>query len=156
MKKESNMTLTFRIGFLYSALSIVLIIAGCNKTKNFKDLNLLVQKEWQLTSVTSNGIDVSNDCDLDDVLKFEDDSKFDYNFGVLECDNDNLEKTAKSWKIIDDYTVLRMKYKIRGNSNGSAIDYWKIIELSDSLLIVEDDLAEENNQIPEVRTYQIF
>ena len=37
---------------------------------------------------------------------------------------------------------------------GVLIEYWKIIEINDSLLILADALAEDNGQNPEIRIYK--
>lgn len=47
-----------------------------------------------------------------------------------------------------------MKYNFSGNGIGSLVEYWRIVELSETTLILEDSFAEDNNQIPEIRTYQ--
>ncbi|GJM31840.1 MAG: hypothetical protein DHS20C18_08410 [Saprospiraceae bacterium] len=138
---------------LWSTLIFCLFV-GCNKTADFKDLDVLTGKEWQLKSIQQDGIEISESCDLDDVLFFENASTFNYDFGTSVCDEDQgLEKTADTFKIIDDFTTLRMKYKFTGDQgHGELIEYWEIVELNDSTLILKDALALDNNQIPEIRT----
>jgi hypothetical protein len=136
-----------------SGAIVLLVTTGCNKAKKFEDLHLLTEKNWQLTSRTQGGADITKECDLDDELLFEDATMFNYDFGNLSCPDNDLTKEAKTWKIMDDYTVLRMKYKFSGQGIASLVEYWKITELSDTLLILEDASAEENDQIPEIRTY---
>ena len=143
--KKQWIVLFFAITFTF--------LAGCDKTDEFKDLELLTKKDWHLTSRTQGGVDITADCDLDDVLFFEDATKFKYDYGVLSCNDYDVNKVGDTWKIIDDFTVLRMKFKISGDVTGSMIEYWKIIELSETSLILEDALAEDNDQIPEMRTY---
>lgn len=139
--------------FVFLALITLPLLTGCNKTDDFEDLELLTKKNWHLTSKTQAGVDITNDCDLDDVLLFEDATKFNYEDGVLNCFEDDLNKVGDTWKIIEDFTVLRMKYKFSGEGRGSLVEYWKIIELSETSLIIEDALAADNDQIPEIRTY---
>ncbi len=139
---------------VFLSVITVTFIAGCDKTEDFEDLELLTKKSWQLTSRTQGGTDITNDCDLDDLLLFEDATKFNYEYGVLSCSDNDLTKVGDTWKIIDDFTVLRMKYKISGDVTGSIIEYWKIIELTETSLIIEDALAENNDQVPEIRTYR--
>ncbi|NEN24385.1 hypothetical protein G3O08_12810 [Cryomorpha ignava] len=139
--------------FVFLSLITLPLLTGCNKTDDFEDLELLTKKNWHLTSRTQGGVDITNDCDLDDILLFEDATKFNYEDGVLNCFENDLNKVGDTWKIIDDLTVLRMKYKFSGEGRGSVVEYWKIIELSETSLIIEDALAEDNDQIPEIRTY---
>lgn len=138
---------------LFLAVAFI-FFAGCSKTADFEDLDLLTQKNWHFTSRVQGGTDLTDDCDLDDVLVFTDATDFDYNFGDLICGDSSFVKDADTWKIIDDFTVLRMKYRFNGNGAGTIIEYWKILELNDTLLMVEDALAEGNDQVPEIRTYQ--
>lgn len=128
-------------------------LTGCNKTEDFEDLELLTKKNWHLTSRTQGGIDITNDCDLDDILFFEDATKFKYDYGVLSCNDYDVNKVADTWKIVDDFTVLRMKYKLSVEVTGSMSEYWNIIELSETSLILENASAEDNDKIPEIRTY---
>lgn len=139
--------------FVFLSLITLPLLTGCNKTDDFEDLELLTKKNWHLTSRTQGGVDITNDCDLDDILLFEDATKFNYEDGVLNCFENDLNKVGDTWKIIDDFTVLRMKYKFSGEGRGSVVEYWKIIALSETSLIIEDALAEDNDQIPEIRTY---
>ncbi|MCR9099957.1 MAG: hypothetical protein NXI25_08405 [bacterium] len=137
----------------FPAAAFVFLL-GCNKTADFEDLDLLTQKDWHLTSRVQGGTALTDDCDLDDVLVFTNATGFDYNFGDLICGDSSFVKDADTWKIIDDFTVLRMKYRFKGSGKGTIIEYWKILELNDTLLLVEDALAEGNDQVPEIRTYQ--
>lgn len=139
--------------FVFLSIVTFTFLTGCNKTDDFKDLELLTQKNWHLISRTQGGTDIANDCDLDDIVFFEDATKFKYDYGGLNCNDYDVNKVADTWKIIDDFTVLRMKYKLSGEVTGSIVEYWKIVELSETSLIIEDALAESNGQIPEIRTY---
>jgi hypothetical protein len=159
MNAEQSVSILFSL--LHTPKRTILFLAvafvffpGCNKTADFEDLDLLTQKDWHLTSRVQGGIALTDDCDLDDVLVFTDATDFDYNFGDLICGDSSFVKDADTWKIIDDFTVLRMKYRFEGSGKGTIIEYWKILELNDTLLMVEDALAEGNGQVPEIRTYQ--
>lgn len=46
-----------------------------------------------------------------------------------------------------------MKYKLNGEASGALIEYWKIIELCDTSLILKDTTAETNDLSPEIRHY---
>lgn len=141
-------------GIVYLSAIILTFLSGCNKTDEFEDLNLLTEKNWQLTSIVQGGIDITDDCDLDDLLIFEDATQFNYDYGILYCIDNDIAKAGDTYKIIEDFTVLRMKYKINGEVTATLIEYWKITELSETSLIIEDASAEGNDQIPEIRIYQ--
>ncbi len=147
---------TFWGSLLCALVFGVLPGTGCNKTDDFEDLDLLIQKEWKLTSITKENVEISEPCDLDDILRFDDASTFSYDFGLMQCSEEAaLQRTATRWKIIDHFTTLRLKFDLSGSNIGSgeAIEYWKIITLTETMLVVEDALAEDNSQIPEIRTY---
>ena len=154
-EKRISICLLPNIKYWFVVLSVLTFtfLTGCNKTDDFEDLELLTKKNWHLTTITQGGIDITKDCDLDDILFFKDASKFNYDYGDLSCNDYDVNKVADTWKIIDDFTVLRMKYKLSVEVTGSMIEYWNIIELSETSLILEDALAEDNDQIPEIRTY---
>lgn len=140
--------------FILWLLVTVFSLNGCNETADFEYLDLLTQKTWELTERMQDGIDITEDCDLDDVLIFENAADFDYDAGTLTCFDFDQSKSADTWKIIDDFTVLRMKFRFSNDGKGTLIEYWKITELSENLLVMEDALAEDNGQVPEIRTYQ--
>lgn len=139
--------------FVFLSIITFLFLTGCNKTDDYEDLELLLNKNWQLISIFQGGIDITNECDLDDVLLFKDATKFTFNYGTLSCFEDDLIITGDTWKIIDDFTVLRMKYKFSGDGRGSMVRYYKIIELNEYSLVVADELYDDNDQIPEIRTF---
>jgi hypothetical protein len=138
------------------AVFMLLAFSACNKTEDFEKLDLLTSKNWNLMSIKQDGVIVSDSCDLDDVLYFENASEFSYDNGALNCNNEGSSTmTAKSWKIIEDFTVIRLKYKISGGSaRGEMVEYWKIETLNDSMLVVKDNTAESSGLVPEIRTYE--
>lgn len=143
IKRDSCILLIIALGFL-----------SCNKTKDYPKLNLLINKEWNLIKVEKSGENITSSCNYDDVLIFANDKDFQYNFGLENCDESETSKESVKFKMIDDYTVIRMKYKLNENSSRAGlIEYWEVIELNDSLLIVQDALAEDNDQTPEVYTF---
>jgi hypothetical protein len=73
----------------------------------------------------------------------------------LNCSiQDGFEKNSNKWKLINDFTEIRMKFKIKGEgTQGTIIEYWQILELNDTLLILKDATAENNSLIPEIRTF---
>lgn len=139
----------------YCFIVIILLSISCNKTDSYENLNLLIENEWNLFSREKNNINIIENCDLDDRLLFENSSIFTYDFGVLNCFENENKKTGLKWKIVDNHTTLRLKYRINQSYLRSVlIEYWKIIEINDSLLILEDALAEDNGQNPEIRIYK--
>ncbi len=159
MSRDNNISVCqlsrVKYSFIYFCLIVIPFIVGCNKTEDFEDLDLLIKKEWHLISREQNNINITEICDLDDVLLFENESNFNHDYSTLNCFDYEEDKKGNKWKMIDDFTVLRMKYWLNDeNPKDVLIEYWKIIELSDTLLIVEDALAGDNDQIPEIRTYK--
>ncbi|MBK7343636.1 MAG: hypothetical protein IPJ06_11445 [Saprospiraceae bacterium] len=128
---------------------------NCNKTSDFKDLDLFVGFEWNLISRTMDGVDITEDCDKDNVLVFINSSTFNDDQGSLLCDDPGeFNISSDSWKFIDNYKTIRLKYTFTTDkSSGSLYDYWDLLELTESTLRIKDGTAEDNNQIPEIRTY---
>ena len=142
--------------FIYfSVLFGLMSFVACNKTKDFDDLDLLTKKKWSLVSIKQEAIEISDNCNLDDILFFENTKTFNYDFGLLNCTiEDGFEKKPTSWKLINDFTEIRMKFKFKGErTQGTIIEYWEILELNDTLLILKDATAENNSLIPEIKTY---
>jgi hypothetical protein len=134
---------------------MVTLLVSCNKTEDFDDLDLLTGKDWRLTSRMMDGVEISDSCDLDDVLRFSDAESFSHNWGAVACNPITEDRSADSWKLQDDFSVIRMKYKFSGDEGvGSMMEYWEIIELSDTALVLKDATAEDNDQVPEFRTYE--
>jgi hypothetical protein len=153
MKIFSFTSLHFKNYFFY--LIGFTFFISCNKTEDYDKLDLLRGKEWNLESRKSNGSEITDSCDLDDVLYFVSSTDFGYDWGTLSCAQEVLEVTPQGWKLEDDFTVIRLKYKFKGsNSRGTMVEYWEIVELSDTALILKDATAENNNLVPEVRTYR--
>jgi hypothetical protein len=153
MKIFSFTSLSFK-NYIFCLIGFTFFIS-CNKTEDFEKIDLLLGKDWNLESRKLDGIEVIESCDLDDVLYFESSSDFSYNWGTLSCAQEVLEVKPVGWKLEDDLTIIRLKYKFTGNnSRGTMVEYWEIVELSDTALIVKDATAENNNLVPEVRTYR--
>ncbi len=131
----------------------VMIFQSCIKTNDFPDLDLLIEKEWTLTSVEENEEDITQECDLDDVLIFQESPDFTHKFGE-ECAN-QLDKEPKRWSLRDDYTLLRMSYKFSGNGSGSVQEYYRIMDLQDSILVLREDYEDDNPVPNKILTYRI-
>ena len=86
---------------------IILLSISCNKTDSYENLNLLIENEWNLFSREKNNINIIENCDLDDKLLFKNRSTFTYEFGVLNCFENENKKTGLKWKIVDNHTTLR-------------------------------------------------
>jgi hypothetical protein len=140
----------------FAFLTMLFALVACNKTKDFQNLELLVGKDWNLESRKINGVEVSDSCDWDDVLRFTSASKFTFDWGAIACDDDGLVESADTWKLIDNFSEIRMKFKFEGDGwkFGTYIEYWEIIELSDTMLVIKDANAESNDMEPEFRTYR--
>ena len=145
---------TFKsITFLFATVALI-ATSSCNKNDKYTNYDLLVEKEWKLTSIERNGAEIGEQCDFDDVLSFENEKDFTYDHGA--CDENELEETGDSWKLTDDFTILRMKFKIRnGTSFGSTLQYWDIESIIDTMLVISDANAEDNNMAPETRTFKL-
>ena len=91
----------------YFCIVIILLSISCNKTDSYENLNTLIENEWNLFSREKNNINIIENCDLDDKLLFENRSTFSYEFGVLDCFENENKKTGLKWKIVDNHTTLR-------------------------------------------------
>jgi hypothetical protein len=139
----------YSLGFIL----FILINVSCDKTMNFEDINLLIKRDWHLTTIEKGGDVISEPCDLDDVLTFNDDAEFHYQKGELECYANEGNKESVKWKLIDDYKVIRMKFKIdEGASQTRLFEYWEILQLNDTLLMLREIM--DGEQIPEVRSFR--
>jgi hypothetical protein len=141
---------------LLLVLAAAFLWSGCTKTIEFEDLHLLTGKEWRLTLVTHDGDDATQDCDRDDVLFFTDASKFRYDWGALSCfEPSPIRLDADTWKLVDQRPTIRFKFKIKAsNSHGSTMEYWEIVELSETVLILKDDASDNQNRPTIVRRYE--
>jgi len=138
---------------LGSFLLFILILFSCNKTMDFEDIDLLIGKDWRLTNIEKEGNVISEPCDLDDVLTFNDHAEFTYQRGELECYANEEDKESVKWKLIDDFKVIRMKFKIdEGTSQARLVENWEILELNDTLLVLRE--STESEQIPEIRSFE--
>lgn len=155
MKVEQSVLIFLLLLYILKRMIFFLVVVfvfflGCNKIVDFEDLEFLIQKNWYFILRVQGGIDLIDDCDLDDVLVFMNVIDFDYDFGDLICGDSSFVKDVDIWKIIDDFIVLRMKYRFEGSGKGIIIEYWKIFEFNDILFLVEDVLVEGNDQVFEI------
>ena len=138
-------------------LASALLWSGCTKTLELEELELLTGKDWRLVQVTFDGDDGTEDCHLDDVLSFQDATRFSYDWGELSCfEPDRFHLAADTWKVFDKRPTLRFRYKIREGSagRGSLFEYWEIVELSETVLVLMDDASDNKNRPTEVRRYE--
>ena len=84
---------------------IILLSISCNKTDSFENLNVLIENEWNLFSREKITLISSKNCDLDDRLLFENSATFTYDFGVLNCFENENKKLGLKWKIVDNHTL---------------------------------------------------
>ena len=67
---------TFKsITFLFATVALI-ATSSCNKNDKYTNYDLLVEKEWKLTSIERNGAEIGEQCDFDDVLSFENEKDF--------------------------------------------------------------------------------
>jgi hypothetical protein len=142
--------------FALASFLAISFFTSCQKTEDLPDLALLADKEWRLVSISESGNEISDSCDLDDILLLSSSSFFAYDFGELFCEDLGQENlSGDDWRFDEDGTVIRMNFRFRdGTSFGSIIEYWEIMALSENELIVRDFLGVGNGQIPEVRRYE--
>ena len=76
----------------YCSIVIILLSISCNKTDSYENLNVLIENEWNLFSREKNNISIIENCDLDDKLLFENSATFNYDFGVLNCFENEKKK----------------------------------------------------------------
>ena len=135
---------------------VIVFITSCNKNDDFDKLDTLLYHEWKLVSVKKDGIEISRTCDLDNILKFENSSDFRYSTGTNICDDEEgLELNGVKWRLKDNLSTLKLYFNFKDDGvSGEKIEYWELIELSDTLMILKDALAEDNNQTPEFREYR--
>lgn len=141
---------------LLIVLPILLLSISCRPNiQDFDQVNLLVDKEWLQVSIEQDNVEVSDTCDLDDVFRFSVNSDFSHEEGVLQCNPaDDLKITGTSWQFNRGFESIRLRYQIRGNSRGTLIRVWRIIELTDSSLILEEEVdPDDANAIPEIRRF---
>jgi hypothetical protein len=137
-------------------LASALLWSGCAKTLELEELELLTGKDWRLVQVTFDGDDGTEDCHLDDVLSFQDATRFSYDWGELSCfEPSDIRLEADSWKVFDRRPTIQLKYKLRSRTGfGSTMEYWEIVELTESVLVLKDDASDNKNRPTEVRRYE--
>jgi len=154
---KSNQNILGRLPKILSRFGVILLafvlLSGCNKTNKFEDLDLLINKEWKLISISTSDMDITRDCDTDDILFLEESPDFDYDRGDEICDDELDEKEAKKWKLIKDFSQIRLTYKFKGEgSRGSLVEYWEILDLKENLLLIQE-VADGNDLNLRVRSY---
>ena len=138
------------------ALLFCMLTFSCNKNKEFDNYNLLVDHEWQLQSVTNDGVDITKDCELDNVLIFENKTKFDNKLGTDICDSNDKYLTPDCWILQDNFTTLKLNYKMKmSGRKQNFVRYWEIVELTESTLILQTIPSEFNNEYDKIVEYRI-
>ncbi len=146
----------FNGGICCALLFLLFSTTSCKKNEDFPGFDLLVDKEWKLTGVIEDGRDVTEPCDVDDVLIFENDKDFSYEFGEICDDAGTIVGTAKTWDMRENYRVVRLKFGFRGEGTvGNGWEYWEITELTETQLILTEDTAEKNNLPVVIRRYEL-
>lgn len=147
-----------KINTLFVLFSLLtLLFSSCQKAEDFKDLDLLLNKEWKLIKITQGTDDITKACDVDDVLKFIDTKDYELSFGENFCNEDiETNTSSRGWKFKEDFTQLVLTSKQKSDSGMfSLLLYWDIVELTESTLILKDGSAEDNDMVPIVKEYRL-
>ncbi|MEM7368090.1 MAG: hypothetical protein AAF587_05775 [Bacteroidota bacterium] len=141
----------------FTSLFLILLLGSSCRPDiaEFENLDLLVDKEWQLVSIQRNNIEISEACNLDDVLFFTADSDFSHDQGSLDCfPNDDSEVEGRNWRFVRDYSTIRTVYVVRGNGVAILPRSWRFVNLNDTSMIWEEVVDPgDQNAIPEVRHF---
>ncbi|MFD1553122.1 hypothetical protein DNU06_12390 [Putridiphycobacter roseus] len=136
---------------LYS--TVLLVFSACQKIDNYDQLDLLTDKEWALTSISENGIEIADSCELDNSILFSKDGKVSNQFGAINC---NEEYGFDEWKFAQEYSLIKLKFKIAGKglNGGVGIERREVLELSENRLLLKENVASQVQGMPKIYTYQ--
>ena len=133
-------------------VGLLLTSVSCNKISNFSKLDTLVDKEWKLTGISQNGIEISEPCDFDNTILLKANSDVTNNFGAINCEEREMD--ASKWKFADDYSVIKFKLEVKeGRSYGATWGAWEIIELTDTTLVLKEKDS-NSAEMPVIRSYK--
>lgn len=132
---------------------LTMVFFACTPAEDQPNFALLTDGEWQLQAATVDTTSVLSDCRQNDAVNFAPDGDLDYVSNYADCTD--AEITGVKWNFRDGGEVVRIKYQVQDDNflNTTVFEYWRIVELSADRLVLEDDIAEDNDQIPEIRTY---
>lgn len=74
-------------------------------------MELLTAKSWKLTDTKANGqslLEFIDDCDLDDLLKFESNGTVVFSFGAAKCDPDEPNSLSGTWSFQNNDSEIRV------------------------------------------------
>jgi len=119
-------------------VTLTLTLGACKKDDDKSNSEKLVDKNWNLTALTSDpaitfgGVSFtdlyaqSQDCDRDDLTIFKAGGTVNYDEGATKCSQSDPQTTTGTWVLNTDETVLT----VDGES-------WTILELNDNQLKVK-------------------
>ncbi|MDX1348631.1 MAG: hypothetical protein R3279_00210 [Putridiphycobacter sp.] len=139
-------------------LAILLIagvaISGCQKIENYDQLSRLIDKEWRLVSITKNGTELADSCQLDNTIVFSTNGEITTDFGAVSCEE---ELSFQDWKFQKEYAQIRFKGRTKGDgfSFASYIEQREILELTEKALVLKETYPNGGQEMPRVFTYQV-
>lgn len=128
-------------------------IMSCQKTETYNELDLLVDSEWQLKSITQNDEEIAEDCELDNTIKFDKNGSLVFNSGTKICED---ESDFNEWKFDKDYSQIKMIAKVKGNgiSKGKTVVKKELLTLTENWLILKEVYAESSQRMPRIYKYE--
>lgn len=138
---------------LFYALLLGIFITACTSIEDQPNFELLTAGTWQLQSANKDTLSLLSDCRQNDAITFNPAGDLDYISHDIDCTD--AERTGIKWSFRSNGEVVLTKFRLKSETitNGVIFEYWRIVELTTDRLVLEDDNAEENDQIPEVRVY---
>lgn len=139
------------------ALTCLVLWSGCTQNEDFDVFDPLSDGEWILVSVLENGVETIEACEEDNVLDIVDESDFTLDFNGTPCDGWEEEIREGTWKLKDDGSTLTFTYWVsvtdRSLDRAKLTSYWEILEVTADSLILQDQLARDNEGDVIVETY---
>lgn len=135
-----------------AALVMTVTAVSCQKIEKYNAVDLLVDKEWRLVSVTENGTEVAETCQLDDVMLLNSAGEVTHNLGALNCED---ESEFEEWKFRNEFSEIRFKGTTRGSgfAFGTYFKEREIIQLTEEKLVLKETYPSEAQALPQVFTY---
>jgi hypothetical protein len=131
-----------------------IIFFGCQKIENYDQLSRLVDKEWRLVSITKNGTELADSCQLDNTIVFSTNGEITNDFGAVSCE---VELSFQEWKFQKEYAQIKFKGRTKGDgfSFASYIEQREILELTENTLVLKETYPNEVQEMPRVFTFKV-
>ena len=136
------------------AVLVLGAFGGCVQNEDFDAFELLTDGEWILVSVLENGNETIRNCQIDNVLEFVDADDFSFSFGGDLCEDWEDDKEG-TWKLKDEGTSLNFSYwqDLEPTGKAQIKEYWEIVSVTNDTLMLQDQLARDNEMNVIVETY---